>query len=108
MDATLTPGTGNVFADLGFENAAELQAKAMLSIHIEEALKECGWSFDRAAEATGMPETALEGIVRGDLDGFTIGQLMDCLSKLNRDIEIRVTRAKERGGRLTVVAGELK
>lgn len=105
MEETVTIGSGNVFSDLGFENAAELQAKAALSICIEDALGDGRWTLAQAANRTGLTEGELEQIVRGDLDTFSPGRLIDCLNQLDRDVEIRITPSTGKRGCLTVAAG---
>lgn len=107
MGIEVTIGSGNVFADLGLENAEERQAKAMLSIHIEQAINEHDWSTESAARVAGLSVDELERLLRGDLDDFSLGYLIDSLNRLDRDVEIRVSPAQGRGGRLTVAVGSI-
>ena len=47
--------SGNIFADLGFENAAEHLVKAGLVVRIDRIIEERGLTRKAAAEAMGPP-----------------------------------------------------
>ena len=77
---TFTRSTGNVFADLGQENADELQVEALLTLELNRIIK------------MNMRYT-----------GFSIRRLAGVLNKLGRDVEIVVKRRpKSQTGRFTV------
>jgi predicted XRE-type DNA-binding protein len=98
-------GTGNVYADLGYGDADEMLIKAQLVTQIAEIIKRKGLTQTQAAELLGMPQPKLSNLLRGRFRGVSERRLMDCLTKLGRDVEIVVKAApRSRGsGRLSVV-----
>jgi predicted XRE-type DNA-binding protein len=89
--------SGNVFADLGPENAPELQAKADLALEISRTLEERGFTQAQAAELLGIDQPKVSALVRGRLSGFSMERLYRFLNALGKDVEI-VVRAAERKG----------
>lgn len=98
-------GTGNVYADLGYEDADEMLIKAQLVSKIAEIIKRKGLTQTEAAELLGMAQPKLSNLLRGRFRGFSERRLMDCLTKLGRDIQILVkaTPRSRKGGRLSIV-----
>jgi predicted XRE-type DNA-binding protein len=98
-------GTGNVYADLGYGDADEMLIKAQLVTKIAEIIKRKGLTQTQAAELLGMPQPKLSNLLRGRFRGVSERRLMDCLTKLGRDVQIVVKAApRSRGaGRLSVV-----
>ena len=83
-------GTDNVYADLGFPNAEEMQVKARLAYKITESIKAKGWTQQQAAEATGMPQPKLSQMLRGQFHGISEAKLMECLTRLGYSVQIVV------------------
>jgi predicted XRE-type DNA-binding protein len=98
-------GTGNVYADLGYGDADEMLIKAQLVTKIGEIIKRKGLTQTQAAQLLGMPQPKLSNLLSGRFRGFSERRLMDCLTKLGRDVQIVVKAApRSRGnGRLTIV-----
>lgn len=99
--------SGNVFADLGFPEAEEELAKAMLSRQIHKAIEERGLTQVRAAEVLGVSQPDVSKVVRGAVGGFSLERLTRFLNALGKDVEIRV-RPKASGesrGHLRVAVG---
>ena len=89
-------GSGNVFEDLGFENATEEQAKADLARQINILIKRREWNQTRAAKALKLTQPKISLLQRGQLKNFSLEKLMRILNDLNQDIEIVV---RDRGSR---------
>lgn len=87
--------SGNVFADLGRENADELLAKAELVRQISAAIEERGITQAQAADLLGTTQPTVSDLVRGRLSKFSIERLIAFLNRLDQDVEI-VVRAKRR------------
>jgi len=98
-------GTGNVYSDLGYGNADEMLIKAQLVTKIAEIIKRKSLTQTEAAELLGMPQPKLSNLLRGQFRGVSERRLMDCLTKLGRDVQIVVTVAprSRSSGRLSVV-----
>ena len=102
----VTRGTGNVFADLGFPDAAERQAKLRLAYALNQVLEARNLSQADAARALGVSQPKVSALRNYKLAGFSVERLMNLLTALDQDIEI-VIRKKPRSrktGRISVVA----
>lgn len=86
------PGSGNVFADLGFPNPEEALAKAGLAQAIAETIERRGLTQEEAGRIMGLDQPKVSAIVRGRLSGFTQDRLTRCVLALGDDIEITVRR----------------
>jgi predicted XRE-type DNA-binding protein len=103
---SVTRGSGNVYADLGFENPAEELAKAELALMIDQAIQERGLTQKAAAVLMGIDQPKVSHILHGRLGGFSTQRLMEFLTALGRDVEIVVRPAprSRKRGRLHVAA----
>jgi len=98
-------GTGNVFRDLGIENADVAQFKAILAGEIIKVLERDKLSVRMAQSRTGMAAADFSRIRNANLGRFTVDRLMSVLNRLGArvDVKIRVRSAKaaERGASST-------
>jgi predicted XRE-type DNA-binding protein len=104
---TITRGTGNVFADLGFPDADERQTKLRLAYAINEVIKRRRLTQAAAAAKMGVTQPKVSALANYKLDGFSVERLMTFLTALDQDVEI-VVKAKPRSratGRISVVGG---
>ena len=90
-------GSANVFADLGFPDAKELKLKVRLAVEVKRVLEERQLSQDKAAKLLGIRQPHVSELVRYRLDRFSVERLMDFLTRLGKDVEIRI--APRRAGR---------
>ena len=81
-------GSGNVYKDMGFSNAEEMQAKAALVSRIIAIIKKKKWTQEKASVVLEISQPKISLLSRGQFSGFSIGKLINLLSKLNQDIEI--------------------
>ena len=105
QDVEVEKGSGNVYADLGYADADEMLIKAQLVSKIAEIIKRKGFTQTQAAKMLGMPQPKLSNLLRVQFRGFSERRLMDCLTKLGRDVQI-IAKAAPRSrsnGRLSVV-----
>ena len=103
---TITRGTRNVFADLGFPDAAERQAKLRLAYTLNQLLQERKLSQAAAAKALGITQPKVSALRHYKLAGFSVERLMNLLTALDQDVET-VIRRKPRArkvARISVVA----
>ena len=102
----VTRGTTNVFADLGFPDAAERQTKTRLAFAINELLKSRRLKQREAAELLGIPQPKVSAIKNYRLDNISVERLMEFLTALDQDVEIRIRprATKGKGGRISVLA----
>src|SRR5262245_59189574 len=103
---SVTRGSGNVFADLGFPDAAERQAKLRLAYALNQVLEERKLAQADAAKVLGVTQPKVSALRHYKLAGFSVERLMNLLTALDQDVEI-VIRRKPRSrktGRISVVA----
>lgn len=104
MSEKITRGSGNVFEDLGFDNPEEYQAKAELALQIINIIEDRSLTQKEAATLIGATQPDISKLKSGQLKGFTLDRLFSFLLRLNRNIQIRVTKAKGKSGKLETVA----
>jgi predicted XRE-type DNA-binding protein len=95
--------SGNVFADLGLQNAEDRLAKAELARKVSEIIVARRLTQVEAAELLGIDQPKISALVRGRLQGFSLERLMRFLNVLGRDVEI-VVKPKARGRRHAVLS----
>jgi predicted XRE-type DNA-binding protein len=98
--------SGNVFADLGFEDSSERQTKVRLAVAINDVLKRRALSQGKAAELLGINQPKVSALSKYRLEGFSVERLMRFLTSLNQDIEIIIRNKPRtrRPGRVYVTA----
>jgi predicted XRE-type DNA-binding protein len=98
-------GTGNVYADLGMADADEMLVKAQLATKIGEIIKGRKWSQQKAADVLGIPQSKLSKMLRGQFRGISEAKMLDCLSRLGRDVQIVIgpARRSTSAGHIAVV-----
>ncbi len=104
MSEKITRGSGNVFKDLGFDHPEEYQAKAELALQIITIIADRALTQREAATRIGATQPDISKLKRGQLKGFTLDRLFSFLLRLNRNIQIRVTKARGKSGKLEMVA----
>ena len=102
----VTRGTGNVFADLGYSDAAERQAKLRLAYALNQILDERNLSQAEAANVLRVTQPKVSALRHYKLAGFSVERLMNLLTALDQDIDIVIKRKprSRRAARISVVA----
>ena len=85
-------GSGNVFADLGFDRPSEEQAKARLVREIRVIIENRDLTQTQAGALIGLPQPDLSQLLRGRTRGYTVDRLCRLIMALDRDIEIRIKK----------------
>ena len=83
-------GSGNVFRDLGRENADVEQLKALLAAEIIKALNRDELTVRAAHARTGFAAADFSRIRNADLARFTADRLMSILNRLGSRVEVKV------------------
>ena len=97
-------GSGNVYADLGLPDAEKLKIKTGLVIEIRKAMRSRGLTQQEAAKRMGITQPKVSDMMRGDFSNLSERKLMDWLTRLGYDIEIKVRPAKTEIGHLMLAA----
>jgi predicted XRE-type DNA-binding protein len=87
--------SGNLWADIGRPDAAELHARSQLMRHVTDILRERGLTQVQAAELLGTAQPVVSDLMRGKLQKFSIERLFSFLEALGHDVEIVVHPRKE-------------
>ena len=83
-------GSGNVFRDVGHENADVEQFKAILAAEIIKVLDRESLSVRGAQERTGTAAADFSRIRNAELGRFTVDRLMSIINRLGSRVEVRV------------------
>lgn len=86
----LVRGSGNVFRDLGRENADVEQLKALLAAEIIKALDRADLTVRAAHARTGFAAADFSRIRHADLTRFTVDRLMSILNRLGSRVEVKI------------------
>jgi predicted XRE-type DNA-binding protein len=83
-------GSGNVFRDLGHQNADGKQFKSILAAEIIKALDREHLTVRAAHDRTGIAAADFSRICNADLGGFTVDRLMSIINRLGSRVDVRV------------------
>lgn len=75
-------GSGNAYADPGFTDAADMQAKAGLATRMRELVDLSKASMPEAAQIAGVDETELANIFRGQFQQYTLAQIEEMHNRI--------------------------
>ena len=90
-------GSGNVYADLGFDNPEEMSLKATLAYRITTVLRQRKIPQAAMGEILGIPQPKVSCLMSGKLEGFSVERLLNFLVRLDHDVEIAIKRRSVRG-----------
>jgi predicted XRE-type DNA-binding protein len=93
-------GSANVYADLGMSDAEEMLVKAQLATTIAEIIKQRRITQVQAAALLNMPQPKLSNMLRGRFRGISEAKMLECLTRLGRDVQIVIkaaTRSRKTG-----------
>jgi predicted XRE-type DNA-binding protein len=83
-------GSGDVFRDVGNENADAEQFKAILAAEIIKALERERLTVRAAHSRTGIAAADFSRIRNADLGRFTVDRLIAVLNRLGSRVEVKV------------------
>jgi predicted XRE-type DNA-binding protein len=108
MKRTFEESRGNVFADLGFRNAEQELLKAKLILQLHRLLKQRGLTQDKAAKLLGTTQPQVSALMRCKPTSVSVGRLMEFLTILGQDVEVKLKPARRRSGRMSVKAADVR
>mgnify|MGYP003375411189 CR=1 FL=1 len=94
---TITHGSANVFADLGYPDATERQTKVRLVMALIDLIKDRNLKQAETARLLGIPQPKVSALVNYRLDGFSVEKLMHFLTTLDQDVEIMIRPRPQAG-----------
>ena len=83
-------GSGNVFRDLGRQNADAEQFKAILAAEIIKAVDRDHLTVRAAHQRTGIAAADFSRIRNADLGRFTVDRLMSIINRLGSRVEVKI------------------
>ena len=92
--------SGNVYADLGYADAGEMQRKAQLAAEIARTIKARRLTQDQAAELLGIDQSKVSRITRGQFRGVSEAKMLELVAKLGHDVKIVVSPVRRRAGKI--------
>jgi predicted XRE-type DNA-binding protein len=98
-----------VFADLGFRDAVERQAKLHLAYALNRVLDGRKLSQADAAKVLGVTQPKVSALRHYKLAGYSVERLMNLLTALDQDVEIVIRRKRRsrKSARISVVAEQM-
>ena len=84
--------SGNVFADLGLEDANELYTRAALGAQVVTILKEEGYTQAEASRLLGIKQPEVSALMCAKFHRFSQERLIGFLNKLNLKVTIQISR----------------
>ena len=105
-DDEVTHGTGNVFADLGYADSTERQARLRLALALNRVLDQRTLTQAEAAKLLGVSQPKVSALRNYKLAGFSVERLMTFLTALDRDVRIVICQKprSRRSARISVEA----
>ena len=83
--------SGNVFADLGLEDADELFTRSRLGFHVYNLLTDRKLKQREIATLLGIKQPEVSHLMNGHFSRFTTDKLLDFLRRLDRKVTIRIS-----------------
>ncbi len=97
--------SGNVFADMGLPDAAELDTKVRLGAALNLIVERQSLTQAEVATALGINQPKVSALLNYKLEGFSVERLMHFLVALGQDVEIVVkSKPRSRSARIAVKA----
>ncbi len=87
--------SGNVFADLGLDNAPELFTRAQIGFHVYQILKQRNLKQREIAKLLGISQSDVSHLMNGHFSQFTTDKLLDFLKHLNMKVTISISPHQE-------------
>ena len=84
-------GSGNIYADLGLDDAGELYARAQIGVHVFKILKDRKLKQREMAAILGIAQPDVSHLMNGHFSRFTTDKLLEFLKRLERKVTIRIS-----------------
>jgi predicted XRE-type DNA-binding protein len=100
----VTASSGNVFADLGFDNPEEELLKAKLVREIRGIFKRRKLTQTKAAAMLGLKQPDVSALVTGRVGKFSIDRLIRCLDRMDYKVDVVVRHKPRRASSRAIAA----
>lgn len=103
-ETEIIESSGNVFRDAGLPDAEERQTKVRIAVVLNMLLDRLGMTQRKMASRMGTDQPKVSALRRYKLDGLSVERLMEFLTALDCDVDIRI---KPKAGRRGTRAGRI-
>ena len=93
-------GSTNVYADLGYADAAEMQRKSQLAAEITRVIKARRLTQDGAAALLGIDQSEVLRITKGQFRGVSEAKLLELVARLGHDVKPVVGPVRRRADKI--------
>lgn len=92
---TITPSSGNVFVDLGFDEAEAqvLALRADLMAQLEKTIKARKLTQIAAAKVLGVSQGRVSDLTRGKVEKFSLDMLVMFAARLGKPARVELAKA---------------
>jgi predicted XRE-type DNA-binding protein len=88
-------GSGNVFADLGLDDADELFARSQIGFQVWKILKSMNLKQREIAHLLDIKQPEVSHLMNGEFSRFSEGKLLNFLKRLDREVVIQIYAVSE-------------
>jgi predicted XRE-type DNA-binding protein len=92
ITAEIEIGSGNIFADLGLDDADELYTRTALGIQVMKTIRQNGLNQKEAGKLLALKQPEVSAIMRAKYSRFSQERLIGFLNKLEQKVTIQVSR----------------
>ena len=87
--------SGNVFADLGLENADEMLMRGKIGIQVIRLLRHRSLNQREIAELLAIAQPEVDCLMKGEFQRFSEGKLLMFLKRLDTEITLHIRVRKD-------------
>lgn len=100
----VTIAEGSAFHALGLDDADDLVLRAELMRRLAAIIEDGGFTQAQAGSLMRMDRPRVSALMNGRITKFSTDRLLQALSDLGQDVELRITPSKGAKGRVSVGA----
>lgn len=87
--------SGNVFADLGFDNADEMLMRGKIGIQVIRLLRQRSLKQREIAALLGIAQPEVSHLMKGEFQRFSEGKLLMFLKRLDTEITLHIRSSND-------------
>ena len=87
--------SGNVFSDLGLDDARELKARGLIGMHLVQLLKAKDMKQKDIAEMLNLKPAEVSHLFNGHFSRFSTDKLLSLLAAMEQKVTIKISPRKK-------------
>ena len=87
--------SGNVFSDLGLDDAKELKARSLIGMHLVQLLKAKDMKQKDIAEMLNLKPAEVSHLFNGHFSRFSTDKLLSLLAAMEQKVTIKISPRKK-------------